>query len=209
MKTGRRVIFFLAILITAFGIWFASTTPSQPKAVPTLAQTTASTISVENIAGPPIQSNFSAATATDIIVDQSEAIPQPLAEAPKPRKVVKAQPPAQVPNGGGKKTIQDPMARDALALVGMDPEAELYWYSAIQDPTLSKSERQDLVDDLNEQGLEDPKHPTLDDLPLILNRLEILEAVVPSLPEGIEWQEPYDDLVNLVEVAMGGGKEVQ
>jgi len=122
---------------------------------------------------------------------------------------VKTQQLAKVQKPKTKKVVQDPLARDALAMVGVDPDAEMYWFAAIQDPTLPKSERQDLIDDLNEEGLADPKHPTMDDLLLILSRLEILEAVVPSLSDEFDWKEPYGDLMNLAELAMGGGKPVQ
>jgi hypothetical protein len=116
---------------------------------------------------------------------------------------------AAQPGKSKKKIFQDPLAREALALVGVDPEAEKYWYDAVHDESLPKSERQDLIDDLNETGLPDPKHPTADDLPVISNRLEALEAIAPTLPPGIDWQECRDDLLNLIEVANGGGKPVQ
>ena len=131
----------------------------------------------------------------------SELIVQPLNV--KTQKVAQAQKPKK------EKVIQDPLARDALALVGVDLEAEMYWFGAIHDPALPKSERQDLIDDLNEDGLPDPKHPTADDLPLLLSRLEILEDLVPSLSDEFDWKESYDDLLNLVDLAMGSGKPVQ
>ncbi len=115
---------------------------------------------------------------------------------------------AQVKKTKAKKVIQDPLARDALALVGLDPDAEMYWFGAIHDQTLPKSERQDLIDDLNEEGLPDPKHPTLEDLPLIFSRLEILEDLVPSLTDEFDWKESYSDLLNLADLALGGGKPV-
>jgi hypothetical protein len=121
---------------------------------------------------------------------------------------VKTQVVAQVKKTPTKKLVQDPISRDALKLVGMDAEAELYWFAAIHDETLPKSERQDLIDDLNEEGLPDPKHPTPDDLPLLLSRLEILEELVPTLGGDLEWQESYNDLVNLVALATGRGKPV-
>jgi hypothetical protein len=116
----------------------------------------------------------------------------------------------QVKPAPKKKVVQDPLAREALSLVGIDPEAELYWFSALGDPTLPKSERQDLVDDLNEQGLADPKHPTIEDVPLILARINILAEAMRTFGEdAYDWKEPYDDLANLVELALGGGKPVQ
>src|SRR5205807_605310 len=105
---------------------------------------------------------------------------------------VKTQAVAQTTNtGSGKKVFQDPVAREALSLVGMDVNAELYWFAALDDPALPKSERQDLIDDLNEEGLADPKHPTVDDLPLLLARIEILgEAMECFGSEAYDWKEP-------------------
>ena len=131
----------------------------------------------------------------------------------------KVEPPAQIkpekvssstmPLVKDGKIVQDPLAREALAQVGLDADAELYWFAAINDPSLPKSERQDLIDDLNEEGLPDPKHPTMDDLPLILSRLAIIEEIAPSIPEELDWKESYDDLLNLAAVATGGGKPVE
>ena len=135
---------------------------------------------------------------------------QPMLEGANAGVNVKTQKLAQTKGAGAKakEVIQDPLARDALALVGVDPEAEMYWFAAIHDPALPKSERQDLIDDLNEEGLSDPKHPTVDDLPLLMSRIGILGALVPTLPDEFDWKESYDDLVNLVDMAMGGGKPV-
>ena len=73
--------------------------------------------------------------------------------------------------------LQDPGARDALSLVGTDPKAEEYWLKAINNPNLPAKERQDLIEDLNEEGFADPKHPTAEELPLILKRLAIIEKI--------------------------------
>ena len=106
------------------------------------------------------------------------------------------------------ETIQDPMARAALAYVGADPDAEAYWYEAINDPSLSAHERQDLIEDLNEDGLSDPQNPTMEDLPLILNRIELIEGVVWDAMDEVNadaFQEAYKDLVNLAIQAMNNG----
>jgi hypothetical protein len=108
----------------------------------------------------------------------------------------------------GKPPIQDPMARAALGYVGADPEAEWYWYQAINDPSLGPQERQDLIEDLNEDGLSDPHHPTADDLPLILNRIQIIEEVVWDAMDEVNadaFMEAYKDLVNLAFQAMDNG----
>jgi hypothetical protein len=105
-----------------------------------------------------------------------------------------------------KEPLQDPLAREALIFVGVDPEAEAYWYGAINDPSLPPNERQDLIEDLNEEGLPDPKHPTPEDLPLILSRIELIETVGPFAMDEVNMEafaEAYKDLVNLLELAAG------
>jgi hypothetical protein len=77
----------------------------------------------------------------------------------------------------GKQPLQDPLARDALGMVGADPEAEEYWMEAIFDRSLPDQEREDLMEDLNEVGLSDPKNPSPEDLQLIAARIPIIEAV--------------------------------
>ena len=106
------------------------------------------------------------------------------------------------------EALQDPVARVALGFVGADPDAESYWYVAINDPRLSAHERQDLIEDLNEDGLSDPRHPTADDLPLILNRIQLIEEVIWDAMDQVNadaFLEAYKDLVNLAVVAMGNG----
>ena len=123
-----------------------------------------------------------------------------------------AKPPAARGGGPAKEPRKDPLARDALALVGLDPGAEEYWYAAINDPDLSAHERQDLIEDLNEEGLSDPKHPGPEDLPVILNRLRVIEAAGPYAMDQVNadaFQEAYKDLVNLAEVVLGGGEPVR
>lgn len=75
--------------------------------------------------------------------------------------------------------VQDPMARAALSFVGADPDADAYWMAAINDPNLPSEERKDLIEDLNEDGLMDPKHPGPQDAPLIAARIELIENLAP------------------------------
>ena len=108
--------------------------------------------------------------------------------------------------------MKDPLAREALALVGVDPTAEAYWEAAINDPNLSAHERQDLIEDLNEDGLSDPKHPAPEDLPVILRRIQLIETGGPYAMDQVNadaFQEAYKDLVNLANLAMGGGDPVR
>jgi len=104
------------------------------------------------------------------------------------------------------------MAREALAWVGLEPSAEAYWHAAINDPNLPARERQDMIEDLNEDGLSDPRYPSPDDLPLILSRIELIQAVGPYAMDKVNadaFQEAYKDLVNLAAVALGGGEPVR
>ncbi|MEI8291003.1 MAG: hypothetical protein WCH99_16175 [Verrucomicrobiota bacterium] len=85
-----------------------------------------------------------------------------------------------------------------------DPAAEQYWMVAINNPDLPANERKDLIEDLNEDGLSDPKHPDAQDLPLILNRIQLIEQLAPAAMDQVNadaFQEAYKDLVYL---ASGG-----
>ncbi|HUR45493.1 MAG TPA: hypothetical protein VMZ27_06380 [Candidatus Saccharimonadales bacterium] len=106
-------------------------------------------------------------------------------------------PPASI---GGKPPIQDPLAREALSLVGSDPEAEAIWATAINNPDLPANERKDLIEDLNEEGFADPKNPTIDELPLIVSRLALIEDYAAEAMDDVNWQafmEAYKDLRNM------------
>jgi hypothetical protein len=131
--------------------------------------------------------------------DMTPAPAAPAEPAPAAKKAAKASgPPGR--GGGGKEPLKDPLAREALALVGLDPAAEAYWHAAINDPDLSAHERQDLIEDLNEDGLTDPKNPMPEDLPVILSRIHIIEAAGPYAMDQVNadaFQEAYKDLVNM------------
>ena len=101
---------------------------------------------------------------------------QPVAISPTPKPPVPSQPQA---TKQPKEPLHDPDARDALALVGVDSQAEDYWLDAIFDTSLPDKERDDLMEDLNEVGFSNPENVTADDLPLIVNRLQIIDQVLP------------------------------
>ena len=107
---------------------------------------------------------------------------------------------------------QDELARIALSFVGLDNAADIYWVGAINDPNLSEHERQNLIEDLNEDGISDPKHPAPYDLPLIVNRLRLIEELAPYAMDQVNldsFKEAYQDLVNLADVATGQGQPVK
>ena len=72
------------------------------------------------------------------------------------------------------------MAREALDFVGGDTDADALWEDAINNPKLSKNERKNLIEDLNENGLSNPAHPQTSDLPLIIKRLQLIEQLRPD-----------------------------
>src|SRR5256885_5377834 len=93
-----------------------------------------------------------------------------------------------------------PIERVALSYVGADPAAEAIWFHAINDPQTSAHDRSDLIEDLNEEGFENPHNPTFDDLPLIENRLAIIETLAPDSIDDVNaaaFAEAYKDLVNM------------
>ena len=93
------------------------------------------------------------------------------------------------------------MARVALHFVGSDPEANSYWISAINDSALPSEERKDLIEDLNEDGLSDPHHPTAQDMPLIAQRLRLIEQLAPDAMDEVNrdaFAEAYKDLTGLL-----------
>jgi len=119
-----------------------------------------------------------------------------------------AQPQTNQPSGAGNE-LQDPDARDALAMVGMDDEADQYWLNAIFDTSLSDKEREDLIEDLNELGFDDPENVTSDDLPLILSRLELIDAILPNADDFMAEHliEAQKDLVNMASAASGQAQQ--
>lgn len=118
--------------------------------------------------------------------DQAPALP-PVAARTSPRR--------------GKPPILDPLARNALSLVGADADAETYWINAINNPRLGEQERQDLIEDLNEDGFSDPHRPGLVDLPLIQSRLLLIDQLAPFAMDQVNadaFAEARKDLQNMV-----------
>ncbi len=114
----------------------------------------------------------------------------------KPADVAAADAPLKI-NG---YEVQDPMARIALNFVGLDPDADSYWAGAINDSSLPSEERKDLIEDLNEDGLADPHHPSAVDRPLILARIRLIERLAPNAMDDVNrdaFAEAYKDLVGM------------
>lgn len=154
---------------------------------------------------PPATSKSTPPPENPAVETKPQILPAPADVQPltKPQKIAtQSTPPATA-----KEPIRDPTARAALSFVGTDPNAEQYWVVAINDPDLSAHERQDLIEDLNEDGLSDPKHPGPEDVPLILNRLQLIEELAPYAMDQVNadaFAEAYKDLNNML-----AGKPVQ
>lgn len=96
--------------------------------------------------------------------------------------------------------IAHDLARDALAGVGADPHAEELWKIAINDSALSAHQRSDLIEDLNESGFEDPSNVQPHELPIVLNRLALIEDLAPAAMDDTNaaaFAEAYKDLTNI------------
>src|SRR3954469_10548425 len=144
---------------------------------------------------PPVQPETAPVTETVAPAPAVTSAPSVQSQPTAPKSPA-AQNQAQKPP---KEPLHDPDAREALALVGVDPEAERYWLNAIYDTSLPDNEREDLMEDLNEVGFADPKNLSADDLPLIATRLEIIEQIAqgadPFMSEHLG--EAYKDLWNM------------
>jgi hypothetical protein len=85
--------------------------------------------------------------------------------------------------------------------VGADADAEAVGVEAINDPRLSRNARKDLIEDLNEEGFENRKQPTENDVELIVRRLAIIEELAPDAMDEVNYaafEEAYKDLVNML-----------
>jgi hypothetical protein len=135
----------------------------------------------------------------------SDARPLPVGgrSAPRGRGAAAA---AEPDVGGAEPLVPLPDARAALGALGSDPEAEEVWTRAINDPDMPANARKDLIEDLNEEGFDDPKHVTADDLPLILNRIELIERLAPAAADDVNadaFAEAYKDLLNMAAKVTG------
>lgn len=77
---------------------------------------------------------------------------------------------------------------------------------AINDPAITGEEKEDLIEDLNEEGFADPKNLTADDIPLIAARIEIIETYAPLAIDDANaraFAEAYNDLWNMLAKASG------
>ena len=58
----------------------------------------------------------------------------------------------------------------------------------------------DLIEDLNEEGFDDPKNLTAADLPMIVRRIQLIENLAPQSADEVNaaaFAEAYKDLINM------------
>jgi hypothetical protein len=97
---------------------------------------------------------------------------------------------------------KEPLARLALNFVGADSQANELYQQAINDPVLTKNHRQNLIEDLNQDGFSDLKNLSAQDLPLIQNRIALIEQLAPTATDPVNvaaFKEAYKDLLNMRE----------
>ncbi len=95
---------------------------------------------------------------------------------------------------------KEPLARLALSYAGADQQANDFYITAINDMGLTKDQRSNLIEDLNEEGFPDRKNLSATDLPLIENRLALIEQLASSSADeanAAAFKEAYKDLVNM------------
>lgn len=161
----------------------------------------------QTLPGQHTQSSFVAESDIPLTsISSPPSAPTTRTNTRTPRSLSQAQ--AQT-NQSPANELQDPDAREALAMVGMDDEADQYWLNAIFDTSLSDKEREDLMEDLNEVGFDDPENVTEDDLPLILNRIELIDAVLPNADDFMAEHllEAEKDLVNMLASVTNPGQQ--
>jgi hypothetical protein len=108
---------------------------------------------------------------------------------------------------GNDELTPQKVARVALGYVGVDPVAEQVWEAAINNPNFTANERKDLIEDLNQEGFDDPKNLTAADLPLIVNRLQLIKNLAPQAADDVNaaaFAEAYKDLVNMLAKVTNG-----
>jgi hypothetical protein len=193
----RTFIVLVGCLFVFVASWKQSRrTSSLEMASPARAQTS-SGIRETVVSPPPSASDWSVVVSSaTAAARKGKELPNPISSATNTNASSQIVQATAAPQAG----VRDPLARAALSRVGLDSEAESYWAAAINDPNLSEKEREDLIEDLNEVGFEDPKNPTLDELPLILNRLELIEEYAPFAMDDVNarsFAEAYKDLSNM------------
>ena len=90
----------------------------------------------------------------------------------------------------------------ALNFVGADAQADEFYQQAINDLSLPKAHRRNLIEGLNQDGFSDLKNLGARDLPLIQNRIALIEQLAPNATDPVNvaaFKEAYKDLLKMRE----------
>ena len=188
----KIILIFASVILAAIAVWVVASRQGE-----TIASHESGPASQPKVAIAPV-GIITAQTNVETEPPQSDVQPTMTQPAARPQHGVAKKGPKRVKK---KVPLQDPTARVALGLVGVDPDAEAYWEQAIFDRNLPDKEREDLMEDLNEVGFSDPKNPGQEDLPLILNRIALIEQIAPYADPFMQRHlgEAYKDLNNMLE----------
>ena len=205
----------IVLWVVAIGCIAVGVVNLNRRSAPQSASTVASSIraTASNESAPSMTETSSAFEATPPpatpLTQSPESMQNPVATTPLatvtkplPAKEVAPSDPVEIvakSNSSGKELT---LPRMALSFVGADPEAEQIWTLAINDPDRPAKERQNLIEDLNEDGFPDPKNVTADDLPLILSRIDLIEHLAPSSMDEVNaaaFGEAYKDLLQMLD----------
>jgi hypothetical protein len=95
---------------------------------------------------------------------------------------------------------KEPLARAVLAYVGANAHAEDVYRRALSDPAMSDSQRQNLIEDLNQAGFSEVKKSPAAILALIERRLAVIERLAPQFGDRTAvaaFVEARKDLLNM------------
>jgi hypothetical protein len=162
---------------------------------------------------PEIQNIQEQLPIEEVFVEPEPLVPEPVGPPPIPTVDIGGQSStgaraetAEVPQYQDPR-LNDPvfkeqLGRYVLSFVGNDPSADEIWAVLINDPSLSGQVRQDLIEDLNENGFSggNGRVATVDDLLLILYRIQLIELHAPDAMDEVNadaFDEAYKDLVNM------------
>ncbi len=97
---------------------------------------------------------------------------------------------------------KEPLARLALTYAGADAQANDLYLKAINDLKLPKDQRRNLIEDLNQDGLPRNRKLETSDLPLIENRIALIEENAAKASDPINlaaFKEAHKDLLEMRE----------
>jgi hypothetical protein len=182
----------LALLLIVPLLWTQTRTATPPPIAPLQRPVQTAPIASLSIGSGRSDGSATHQPAARIAPTQFQVTPLP------PHASTRAQTTAP---SGPAPIIPEPLAREALAYVGTDAEAESIWLEAINDPALSAGQRRNLIEDLNEDGFPNPKRITLDDVPLIQSRLLLIDQLAAESLDDVNaeaFDEAKKDLENML-----------